>query len=146
MLVCYSDISLTPNGHSTQRPKLRILIKARLQTAPKFLRIKSIFDRISTRNNPQPLCICLCYTSLRTGNRPNKRTSSEIRDGHTLFKTDERGRGMFRSTFLMNERVLEPHSCRAKHTSDSLTEAKRRGVVSRILNPTCTYPQMALPA
>lgn len=113
MLVCYSDISLTPNGHSTQRLKLRILIKARLQTAPpkkRFLRIKSILDRISTHDNPQPLWICLCCTSLRTGNRPNNCTSSEIRDGHTLFKTGEKGRRRVRSTFLANERVLEPLS------------------------------------
>lgn len=126
MLVCYSDISLTSNGHSTQRIKLRILIKARLQTAPKFLRIKSTLDRISTHNNPQPLCICLCCTSLRTGNQPNNCISSEIRDGHTLFKTGERGRGV-RSTFLVNERVLEPLVSRARHSSDSLTEAKKKG-------------------
>lgn len=67
-----------------------------------------MLDRISTHNNPQPLCICLCYTSLRTGNRPNNCTSSEIKDGHTLFGNVRKRAGVFRSTFLVNERVLEP--------------------------------------
>lgn len=108
MLVCYSDISLTSNGHSTQRLKLRILIKARLQTAPKFLRIKSILDRISTHNNPQPLCICLCYTSLRR--QPTKQMHFFRNQGrsYTAQKRAKEGGRVFRSTFLVNERVLEP--------------------------------------
>lgn len=116
------------NGHSTQRLKLRILIKARLQTAPKFLRIKSIFDRISTHDNPQPLCICLCCTSLRTGNRPNNCTSSEIRDGHTLFKTGERGRGSVSFDIPREWKGVKASLVsRARHTSDFLTEAKKEG-------------------
>ena len=87
-----------------------ILIKARLQTAPKFLRIKSTLDRILTHNNPQPLYICLCYTSLRR--QPTKQMHFFRNQGrsYTAQKRAKEGGGVFRSTFLVNERVLEPLS------------------------------------
>ena len=108
LLFCYSDISLTPNGHSTQRLKLRILIKARLQTAPNYW-----------ESNPRsiafrPIIIlsrsAYAFVTRRSAQATDQTTAllQKLRTVIRCSGTCERGRGVFRSTFLVNERVLEP--------------------------------------